>query len=56
LVATVIYLPLGFSGALKQLWLKAIKLGQSSDSGQKAEVELRLSSALEPKSKSGNTL
>jgi hypothetical protein len=56
LVATVIYLPLGFSGALKQLWLKAIKLGQFSDSGQKAEAELRLPSALEPKSKSGNTL
>jgi branched-chain amino acid transport system permease protein len=56
LVAIVIYLPLGFSGALKQLWLKAIKLGQFSDSGQKAEAELRLPSALEPKSKSGNTL
>jgi branched-chain amino acid transport system permease protein len=56
LVATVIYLPLGFSGALKKLWLKTIKLGQSSDSGQKAEAELRLPSDFEPKSKSGNTL
>ena len=56
LVATVIYLPFGFAGALKQLWFKATNSGHLSNSEQRVQAELSLPSALEPKSKSGNTL